>query len=80
MKETGTHGHDCQDENFHHHTEMVKEQWIYWHLGHETCLEVLCHICYKQMPEGIWLLSRWLCWESILYIWFFESVRPSVEL
>lgn len=59
---------------------MVQEQRVYWHLGHVICLKVLCRICYKQMPGGIWLLSRWLCWESIFYIWFFESIRPSVKL
>ena len=52
---------------------------IHWHLGHAICLEVLCHICFKQRPGGVWLLSRWLCWGNIFYMWFFESIKPPVK-
>ena len=26
------------------------------------------------------MLSRWLCWENIFYIWFLESIKPSGKL
>lgn len=47
---------------------VVQEQPVYCHLGHTICLEVLCRICYEQMPGGICRLSRWLCWESTLHL------------
>ena len=29
---------------------------------------------------GIRLLSGWLCWGTLSYIWFLESIKPSVKL
>ena len=79
LKEIRSHVYDCQNYN-PHHTEVVPEQQICWHLGHAICLEVLCHICCRLMPGGTWVLSRWLCWEHISYIWFLESIKPSGKL
>lgn len=62
------------------HRNGSRKQQICWHLGHAFCLEVLCHICCRLMPGGTWVLSRWLCWENIFYIWFLESIKPSGKL
>lgn len=79
VKEIRSHVYDCQNYN-PHHTEMVQEEQICWHLGHAFCLELLCHICCRLVPGGTWVLSRWLCWENIFYIWFLESIKPSGKL